>query len=142
MLPRLCNFLPLLILIASPVWADGKTKIWLNTVSGYSQLTPCAEIPLSTIVRDMSKGCGDGNRLTSYTCFCTASYGQMSSIISEDVSSYCRNTSAAQQVSSALAVFGNYCALGVESGLTVSSEPGECRSHGGQFSSLADLFVD
>lgn len=121
---EICRFILLLALTIPLVLADGKTKIWLNTVSGYSQLESCAVTPLSTIVRDMSQGCGDGNSVTSYTCFCTDSYTQMSSIISEDVSSYCRNSSAVQQISSALAVFDNYCALGVEAGLTVSTAPG------------------
>lgn len=106
--------------------ADGETKNYINTIPGYSQLVPCAEHPLSTIVRGMSQGCGENwTAITSYTCFCTRSSSYMSSVISKDVSSYCRNSSALEQVSSAIAVWDAYCDLGVEAGLTVDPLPSE-----------------
>lgn len=114
----------LAILLATRCLADGETKVYINTVPGYSELVPCAVYPLSTIVRDMSQGCGENaDAITSYTCFCTLSSSIMSSVISKDVSSQCRNSSALQQVSSAIAVFDAYCDLGVESGLTVDPLP-------------------
>lgn len=116
----------LLTLFAAHCLADGETKVYINTVPGYSQLVPCAEHPLSTVVRGMSQGCGENaDDITSYTCFCTLSSSYMSSAISKGVSSQCRNSSAPQQVSSAIAVFDAYCALGVESGLTVDPLPSE-----------------
>jgi hypothetical protein len=82
--------------------------------------------PLSTIVRGMSRGCGENRTaITSCTCFCTRSSSYMSSAISKDVPSYCRNSSALEQVSSAIAVWDAYCDLGVEAGLTVDPLPSE-----------------
>lgn len=77
-------------------------------------------------MRGMSQGCGENaDSITSYTCFCTLSSSYMSSVISKGVSSQCRNSSALQQVSSAIAVFDAYCDLGVEAGLTVAPLPSE-----------------
>lgn len=122
------QWVTLVALFASHCLADGETKNWINTVPGYSQLVPCAEHPLSTVVRGMSQGCGENaESITSYTCFCTLSSSYMSSVISKGVSSYCRNSSALQQVSSAIAVFDAYCDLGVEAGLTVDPLPSELR---------------
>ncbi|KAK7973807.1 GPI ethanolamine phosphate transferase 2 [Apiospora arundinis] len=68
---------------------DHKTSIYLDKAPGYWQLPACAMTPISTIVRDMSKGCGDGGRLTSYTCFCTDSYFKARWDISTDIASSC-----------------------------------------------------
>ncbi|KAG6363210.1 hypothetical protein INS49_008306 [Diaporthe citri] len=123
---QLATLIALVILFTTRCLADGETKVYINTVPGYSQLVPCAEHPLSTVVRGMSQGCGENaDAITSYTCFCTLSSSYMSSVISKGVSSQCRNSSAPQQVSSAIAVFDAYCDLGVESGLTVESLPSE-----------------
>lgn len=120
------GWVTLVTLLATHCLADGETKVYINTVPGYSQLVPCAEHPLSTVVRGGSKGCGENfDAITSYTCFCTLSSSYMSSVISKGVSSQCRNSSALQQVSSAIAVFDAYCDLGVESGLTVDPLPSE-----------------
>lgn len=118
------RWVTLIALFTSHCLGDGETKNYINTVPGYSQLVSCAEHPLSTVVRGMSQGCGENaDAITSYTCFCTLSSSYMSSVISKGVSSYCRNSSALQQVSSAIAVFDAYCDLGVEAGLTVDPLP-------------------
>lgn len=121
---QLATLAALATLFTTCCLADGETKNYINTVPGYSQLVPCAEHPLSTVVRGMSQGCGENwTAITSYTCFCTLSSSYMSSAISKGVSSYCRNSSASAQVSSALAVWDAYCDLGVEAGLTVAALP-------------------
>lgn len=126
---QLATFATLFLLLTTRCLADGETKNYINTVPGYSQLASCAEHPLSTVVRGMSQGCGENaDSITSYTCFCTLSSSYMSSVISKGVSSQCRNSSAAQQVSSAIAVFDAYCDLGVEAGLTVYPLPSEFSS--------------
>lgn len=107
-----------------------QTKIWIHTVPGHSNLLTCAVYPLSTIVRDMERGCGDGKWLTSYTCFCTESSSHMSTIIASDVLSQCGNQTgatsfASNQATSANPVFHAYCELGVDSGLSVTSLTGE-----------------
>ncbi|KAK7714214.1 hypothetical protein SLS64_004313 [Diaporthe eres] len=118
------RWVTLIALFTSHCLGDGETKNYINTVPGYSQLVSCAEHPLSTVVRGMSQGCGENaDAITSYSCFCTLSSSYMSSVISKGVSSYCRNSSALQQVSSAIAVFDAYCDLGVEAGLTVDPLP-------------------
>lgn len=123
---QLTTLATLVVFLTTRCLADGETKNYINTVPGYSQLAPCAEHPLSTVVRGMSQGCGENaDAITSYTCFCTLSSSYMSSVISKGVSSQCRNSSALQQVSSAIAVFDAYCDLGVEAGLTVAPLPSE-----------------
>ena len=102
-----------------------QTKIYINTISGYSQLSSCATYPLSTIVRDMKLGCGDGGRLTSYACFCTSSSSRMSANIAAEVPGRCNalgnaTSLASAQAKSANAVFHSYCLLGVDAGLTAS----------------------
>lgn len=112
--------------------SSSKTKViqttnYIDTVDGYSSLSSCAIDVLSTIVRGEFSGCGNWeNELTSYTCFCTDSYSFMSTAISTDVITSCDGgTMASAQATSALAVFDEYCALGVEAGLEPTSE---CRS--------------
>ncbi|KAK8023931.1 hypothetical protein PG993_011997 [Apiospora rasikravindrae] len=68
---------------------DHKTRVYLDEAPGYLQLPACAMTPISTIVRDMSKGCGDGGRLTSYTCFCTDSYRKARWDISTEIAASC-----------------------------------------------------
>ncbi|KAK8070778.1 hypothetical protein PG997_010981 [Apiospora hydei] len=74
---------------------DHKTRVYLDEAPGYLQLPACAVTPISTIVRDMSKGCGDGGRLTSYTCFCTDSYRKARWDISTEIAASCSRDAAA-----------------------------------------------
>lgn len=103
---------------------DYQTQIWINTVPGYSELSMCAEQPLSTIVRNMANGCGDGSRRTSYSCFCTASFFKFRWDISTAVVSNCGITSTAQ-ATSAVRVFEDYCALGLQNANLVPTTFGE-----------------
>lgn len=89
--------------------------IFINLVPEYSALPSCAQSPLSSIVRDMDKGCGDGGATTSYSCFCTASSSYFSTLISTVVLMQC---SESGQASSAVDVFDSYCAVGI-----VTSQP-------------------
>ena len=104
-----CKFSLALLFFLSLALAQ-PTSIFVNQVSEYAALPSCAEHPLSTIVRDMSLGCGDHNALTSYDCFCTSSSSHFSSLISRSVSQQCAKTSPAA-VASALDVFHSYCEL-------------------------------
>jgi hypothetical protein len=92
---------------SSIAWAQ---SIYINQVSAYSDLDSCAEPPLSTVVRDMYSGCGDGGRLTSYSCFCTASSEKFASIISTAVLKACPGST--DDADSATSVFSAYCQLG------------------------------
>lgn len=94
-----------------------KTKNYIDTISGYKELSSCAEDVLSTVVRGEYSGCGDTYALTSYTCFCTDSSSYMSAVISRDVISSCDSDVASAQASSAGTVFDAYCQLGVDAGL-------------------------
>ena len=84
-------------------------NIFINLVPEYIALPSCAQSPLSSIVRDMQKGCGDGGATTSYSCFCTASSSYFSALISTVVVAQC---SESGQASSAVDVFESYCAVG------------------------------
>jgi hypothetical protein len=84
--------------------------IFINQVPEYSLLGTCAEPPLSSIVRDMYSGCGDGTQTTSYDCFCSQSSSQFDSIISKAIVNKC--PSATADATSALEVFASYCQLG------------------------------
>lgn len=46
-----------------------QTKNYIDTISGYTDLSTCAELVLSTVVRGEYSGCADTYALTSYTCF-------------------------------------------------------------------------
>jgi hypothetical protein len=105
-MPRL---LPSSILITLVAFSSAQS-IFINKVPDYSSLPSCAEIPLSTIVRNMEQGCGDGGKTTSYSCFCTASSAMFSSKISKAVASECASATAG--VGEALDVFHSYCAMG------------------------------
>lgn len=100
--------------------AAPKTKNYIDTISGYNELSECAVSVLSAVVRDENSGCQDTYALTSYTCFCTDSSSFFSNVISRDVVSGCDSSVAAPQVTSALSVFDAYCALGVEAGLVTN----------------------
>lgn len=96
-------------------------QVFINQVQEYSSLSPCPEAALSTVVRDMYSGCGDGGKTTSYSCFCTASSSQFASIISTAVMKACNSSSNA--ASSAAQVFDAYCQLGVPVTNATSSAP-------------------
>src|SRR6266498_2872685 len=101
------SFLLVSALAASTVVAQ---SIYVNLVPEYSSLSSCAEVPVSSIVRDMVKGCGDGGDVTSYSCFCTDSSSHFRSLISTIVLEQCSGN--ASEASSAAAVFNSYCAVG------------------------------
>ncbi|KAJ4288601.1 hypothetical protein N0V90_011838 [Kalmusia sp. IMI 367209] len=95
-------------------------------VPEYDLLEPCAENEVSTIVRNMNYGCGDGSRTTSYACFCYQSSAKYSRMISTRVTSACTKSSG--QENSALEVFSKYCQLAdleqvTTTGISTSSEP-------------------
>jgi len=87
------------------------TPIYIDRVPGYEALESCAVYPLSTIVRNMWRGCGDGSKLTSYACFCKSSYSKFSWQISTAVAENC---GSAQETlaTSAVDVFHSYCTYG------------------------------
>ncbi|KAK0639561.1 hypothetical protein B0T16DRAFT_463225 [Cercophora newfieldiana] len=98
-------------------------KIYINQVPEYSHLPACAEVPLSTIVRNMEAGkCGDGGRETSFSCFCGTSSTAFNSMISEAVSSRCM-PQLPDAMGSALAVFDSYCHLSAVPKQTVPGSP-------------------
>jgi hypothetical protein len=112
-------------------YADDATSIFIDLISGYGELAPCAEQPLSTIVRDMQLGCGDDSHLTSYSCFCTDSYLKFGYVISTAITQACEGTSvttdgsmggiAPAQATSAIEVFKKYCDLGVNAELVAGT---------------------
>ncbi|OBT99786.1 hypothetical protein VE01_02089 [Pseudogymnoascus verrucosus] len=85
-------------------------KVYINQVPEYSQLPACAEVPLSTIVRNMVSGCGDNHQTTSYGCFCVSSSAKFDRVIGTAVASRCTD-SPQEAAASALSVFDNYCHL-------------------------------
>ncbi|CAH0023201.1 unnamed protein product [Clonostachys rhizophaga] len=85
---------------------------WINQLDNYSSLPLCAEGPISTIVRGMVKGCGDGGRATSYSCFCTKSSSAFKDLIASSVGKECSGTGS--EVASATALFEEYCSLGIK----------------------------
>lgn len=87
------------------------TPIYIDRIPGYEALDSCAVYPLSTIVRNMLGGCGDGSLLTSYSCFCTDSYSKFSWQISTAVSQNC-GSSQDSLATSAVDVFQSYCTYG------------------------------
>lgn len=120
--------LRLLLLVAAPLVtlaqnaASAKvTSIFIDTVSGYDELSTCAEEVLSTIVRAQYSGCGDKGAVTSYTCFCTDSSSLMSVMITNAVSNRCDSSIVLDQASSAIDVFDAYCAIGLPGDLVTTT---------------------
>lgn len=120
--------LRLLLLVAAPLVARAEdsakpkvTSVFIDTVSGYDELSTCAEEVLSTIVRAQYSGCGDRGAVTSYTCFCTDSSSLMSHLITDAVTRDCDSSIASAQASSAIDVFDAYCAIGVPSDLATTT---------------------
>ncbi|PYH83287.1 hypothetical protein BO82DRAFT_431034 [Aspergillus uvarum CBS 121591] len=102
------SYLHALLALSLSISAQCTTTYYINKVADYSSLSQCAVAPLSSVVRDMVSGCGDGGKYTSYSCFCTASSSEFNHIISSGVESNC-GTNSENQVSTALAVFHSYC---------------------------------
>jgi len=97
------------------------TSIYIDLVPGYKNLPACAELPVSTMIRNMWNGCGDDSRLTSFSCFCTDSYSKFSWDISTAVVASCGPGFAQAQATSAVSVFHNYCANGTTQLITAPS---------------------
>ncbi|OBT89652.1 hypothetical protein VE02_01794 [Pseudogymnoascus sp. 03VT05] len=85
-------------------------KVYINQVPEYSQLPACAEVPLSTIVRNMVSGCGDNHQTTSCGCFCISSSAKFDRVIGTDVASRCTDNPQ-EAAASAFSVFDSYCHL-------------------------------
>ncbi|KAF1954899.1 hypothetical protein CC80DRAFT_493621 [Byssothecium circinans] len=111
--------------------AAGPTSIFINQVQPqYDALSPCAEAPLRTIVRNMAFDCGDGSQTTSYACFCFSSSAKVVSRITSMINKNCTSEAEADQVTSAADIFSKYCQLGAltivgssATGLVTSSSP-------------------
>lgn len=123
--------LRLLLLVAAPLVARAQdaasakvTSVFIDTVSGYDELSTCAEEVLSTIVRAQYSGCGDKGAVTSYTCFCTDSSSLMSDMITNAISNRCDSSIVSDQASSAIDVFDAYCAIGVPGDLATTTTAG------------------
>lgn len=91
------------------------TRIFINQVPEYDLLPFCAETEVSSIVRNMANGCGDGSRTTSYACFCYDSSTHFNSLIGSHVATACEEDPS--QATSAKAVFNKYCQIGQTRGL-------------------------
>lgn len=115
------SFAVMLLASSIPIAFGQATKIWVNQVAEYSELASCAVGPISTIVRGMSAGCGDGGAITSYSCFCSESSAHFNAVIATSVSQKCSGTMS--DVVSALEVFQSYCALGA----TMTTSSTSCR---------------
>ncbi|KAF3761198.1 hypothetical protein M406DRAFT_348469 [Cryphonectria parasitica EP155] len=120
------SLLPLLLTAIAPLVARAAdtssssavpTYNYIDTISGYDELSTCAENVLSTIVRAQYSGCGDHGALTSYTCFCTDSSSLFSYEITSAISESCATSIWSAQATSAIQIFNSYCDLGVEAGL-------------------------
>ncbi|KAK6849488.1 hypothetical protein PG995_013321 [Apiospora arundinis] len=104
-------------------------RIFIDNLAGYRALPPCAERPVHVIVKDMASGCGDGQRTTSYGCFCSTSSTQFVSIISKEVAKRCLPDTATA-VAQATDLFGSYCAIGsAANGTAGQSSPLIIESH-------------
>ncbi|KAF2874097.1 hypothetical protein BDV95DRAFT_321956 [Massariosphaeria phaeospora] len=107
---RMCVTLLLLCVFASIATASDPIRIFIDQISEYHLLATCAELQLSTIVRNMAYVCGDGQKTTSYSCFCSASSAKVSSMIGKHVGTACVGDPA--QSMSAIGVFDSYCQIG------------------------------
>ncbi|KAK4174863.1 hypothetical protein QBC36DRAFT_191281 [Triangularia setosa] len=111
----------LLSFLAASTLSVTAQRIFINQVPEYSELPPCAEAPLSNVVRNMVSGCGDGGKTTSYNCFCASSSTKFESIISRVVASKCLPVEP-EATASALAVFGSYCHLSPQAAPALASQ--------------------
>lgn len=135
MLSRLVLLCHLWHFLGHPCFAAGTTNIYIDLVSGYKDLSTCAEYPLSTLIRDMQNGCGDDSELTSYSCFCTDSYSKFSWDISTAALSRCGSAMAAQ-ATSAVEVFHAYCLSGSQQLSTVFATATTCKYRTGMTRAL------
>jgi hypothetical protein len=103
-----------LLSLARTAASSGPTSIFIDKIPEYALLATCAEHELSTIVRDMKYGCGDGggSTYTSFACFCYESSAKFSSMIGAHVATQCPDD--ASQNTMALQVFSSYCEVGQE----------------------------
>ncbi|KAF2852331.1 hypothetical protein T440DRAFT_477792 [Plenodomus tracheiphilus IPT5] len=97
------------------------TRIFINQLSDYGILSTCAEQQISTIVRDMSYGCGDGSRTTSFACFCYTSSTQFDSMIGAHVRTACPNDAAEEM--KARDLFHEYCEIPITAGFSGGQIP-------------------
>jgi len=99
------------------------TPVYIDLVPGYKNLSACAEVPVSTMIRNMWNGCGDDSLLTSFSCFCTDSYSKFSWDISTAVLAGCggAESSASGQATSAVGIFHDYCRDGTSQLLTTAT---------------------
>jgi hypothetical protein len=67
---RIVFALALVLALANIVATSGPTSIFIDQIDEYALLATCAELELSTIVRDMKYGCGDGGdgAFQSFNC--------------------------------------------------------------------------
>jgi hypothetical protein len=75
----------LLLLLAHMALTSGQIRLFINQLPEYSALAPCTEVPVSTVVRITSDGCGDGSQTISYHYFCRTSSSYFSSLIGSKV---------------------------------------------------------
>jgi hypothetical protein len=103
-----------LLSLARTAASSGPTSIFIDKIPEYALLATCAEQELSTIVRNMEYGCGDGggSTYTSFACFCYESSAKFSSMIGAHVATRCPEDTS--QNTTALQVFSSYCDVGQE----------------------------
>jgi hypothetical protein len=92
----------LLLLLAHMALTSGQIRLFINQLPEYSALAPCTEVPVSTVVRITSDGCGDGSQTISYHYFCRTSSSYFSSLIGS------RDRTPDVQRTSAVGLFGTY----------------------------------
>ncbi|RYN43893.1 hypothetical protein AA0112_g602 [Alternaria arborescens] len=109
---RIVFALALVLALANIVATSGPTSIFIDQIDEYALLATCAELELSTIVRNMKYGCGDGGdgAFQSFTCFCYESSAKFSSMIGAHVATECPDDPS--QNTTALEVFSSYCEIG------------------------------
>jgi hypothetical protein len=90
--------------------ASGPTSIFIDKIEEYALLATCAELELSSIVRNMEYGCGGHSEYESFACFCYESSAKFSSIIGAHVATKCPDDPS--QNTTALEVFSSYCEIG------------------------------
>ncbi|CAN9120688.1 unnamed protein product [Alternaria alternata] len=101
---RIVFALALVLALANIVATSGPTSIFIDQIDEYALLATCAELELSTIVRDMKYGCGDGGDV------CYESSAKFSSMIGAHVATECPDDPS--QNTTALGVFSSYCEIG------------------------------
>ncbi|KAK7193788.1 hypothetical protein PSPO01_00461 [Paraphaeosphaeria sporulosa] len=102
----------ILLVLANMTVASGQIRLFINQLPEYSSMADCAEPQVSTIVRNMENGCGDGSQTTSYNCFCHTSSSYFSNLIGSKVEKACKSDNPDTQKTSAVELFDSYCHLG------------------------------